>query len=69
VFKGEVACHLLLRIWSGWNWKTKRTPSLAYHPSGLSEEEVMKLAMVESDLEEMGRWEGFSIQLRESALA
>jgi hypothetical protein len=42
---------------------------LVYHSRGLSEEEAMKLAMEQCDLEEMGWWEGFSIQLRESTLA
>jgi hypothetical protein len=42
---------------------------LAYHPPVLFEEEVVKLVTAQYELEEMSRWEGFSIQLRQSALA
>jgi hypothetical protein len=35
---------------------------------GLSEEETLKLTMEASRLEVMGRWEGLSIHLRESAI-
>jgi hypothetical protein len=38
-------------------------PVLAYQPLGLLEEEALKLAMEASEMEEIGGWEGFAIQL------
>jgi hypothetical protein len=42
---------------------------LPTHSPRLSDEEALKLAMEAFEVEEMSKWEGFSFQLRESAIA
>jgi hypothetical protein len=38
-------------------------------PPDLAEEEAFKLVVAQSDLGDLGRWNGLGFQLRESALA
>jgi hypothetical protein len=38
-------------------------------PTDLGEEEALELEIAKSELEELGRWNGLAIKLRESALA